>query len=340
MSDIPKEINDLRKNLSKRKKDYVSAILDKDALTNFFYLFASKPDSILKSFYRSITINKEDIKELNEMIIAKLKIHSVEAVTVTIVISLLNNTSIEFGDWDNFLKYEFREADAIEYISMKWDILFNIGDRECPQRHSLIVRLATELSPIALLQAIINKDSDFIDNFKEHFSPCTVKVDFVNPQLSEELIQIVDKWNKGRRKAVIIKPFLSWLKRKSLFISSFFHYFFPTIGIIISSAILFRFSTIINKNISFLGFWLILSCIFIFILNKIGDKIGNYIDKKLMILGKIPIFQITNGDKTLYDKIEKDNHDSKRSLLLIILLEIMVGTGTSLLAAYLFNLIK
>ena len=313
----------------------VSARMSRKDLRTFFYLFTSRPDSVFKPFFKPIVVKQEDLTELNDSICEKLKLHSIEAVNAKIQISLSKNKLLEFGSWGRFIGHKFKESDSIASLVIRWDFLINLSDYgNRPLPHSMSLRISNDLSPIQMLRAVFSGEGD-INDIEDNVPPCLLKIDSIHPQLADEMINVVKEWIDGRRKAIIEKPFLQRLRKRNKFVSSFVHFLIPAVVSLVSISI-FIFNYLIATDIKDLlfkqGITLYLSFFGIYIFHKLGLKLADSVSKKLRSLGKLPIFQITNGDKLQCDEIEKSNIKHKRSLIWTFILELIIGIGGSLIA--------
>jgi len=97
----------------------------------------------------------------------------------------------EFGTWSEFESHHWQEPEKIEELVIKWDFLVNIQDLAVPQRHTLLFRVSTDIKPGKLLQLLSSGNSDDFDTEEMFASPAFCRVDFINAQLSKELINVV-----------------------------------------------------------------------------------------------------------------------------------------------------
>ena len=135
-----------------RRADEVIASIPREALKAMFYMFAGKPDSIVKIFDRRIVIKIEDIEELNLRIKEKLENHRIEGVLTSVDIGYENNKIDQLSSWDEFASKNWNIADVTDHILVKWDFLIKLPQYPIPQRHTLVVRLSSGIDPSASWQ--------------------------------------------------------------------------------------------------------------------------------------------------------------------------------------------
>jgi len=265
MSDKTDQKSTEEKKVAKMSEGKILASLDREALRSFFYLFSSRQDSRLKLFYRPITVTRDDLHELNRMMNEKLRLHEIEAVVSKVTITFHKRDLIEFSDWDSFTKYPFDEPDYITNLTAIWDLLFKLPGNPVPCRHTVTIKIAAEMSPTQVIHTIFSQDIDEIESFEINTVPCLVRVDFINTQLSDELIELVQKWNSGRRRAVEEKPLLSWLRDKKQPVATILHYLFPASISIAALVSLIVFDISGKFSMSIFGYWILASFISMFV---------------------------------------------------------------------------
>jgi hypothetical protein len=186
--------------LPNRSEARLQLDVPREALKSLFYLVAGKPDSLYKLFNGPLLVNYIDLNELNEMVCEKLEhfemMGSISAVTVN-----HNNGIIkEFSTWNDFESANWAGPEVTEGVSLRWDFLAKLPGYNLPQRHTATVRIASDPTPLHMLQTIFSQDPEDIDKLDTLFSPVVCRVDFINGLLAQEFINIVDRWHKGRRK--------------------------------------------------------------------------------------------------------------------------------------------
>ncbi len=106
-----------------RRADEVIASIPREALKAMFYMFAGKPDSIVKIFDRRIVIKIEDIEELNLRIKEKLENHRIEGVL----------TSVDIGYGQVLFLVEIMEAVGFNQQQSRLASLY-LSSSSCAER--------------------------------------------------------------------------------------------------------------------------------------------------------------------------------------------------------------
>jgi len=316
----------------------VISSMPKESLKSLLYLVAGKQDSNFKLFTKLVVITYNDIIELNDLIQEKLAQHNTPASFVSVSVVFKDSKAIEFGTWQEFLDFNWKIPNIIENIIIKWDFMIKLPNFAIPQIHTLTVKFLAKMNPIHILQAIFSKDPDEIDEIEFKTAPIICRVDFINHLLSDELINIVEKWVASRRKPYFINPTTRWLKIHSQRIKRFTTYSFPFFISILFLSILgyianqFDQNTIINVKIfKYFFYWAFFSGVSIPLSFLLGKYIGNLIYKSIDNYGRYRMFEITNGDKNELEKFKSKDKGLIRKFVFSSFLSIILN----LIAAYL-----
>src|SRR5690606_17673963 len=96
----------------------------------------------------------------------------------------------EFGTWAEFAGHTFTEPEKVEEIVVKWDFLVNVREYANPQRHTVLFRVSRELKPSQLFHMLGAGNHDELDQVDVMSCPAFCRVDFINAQISKELINV------------------------------------------------------------------------------------------------------------------------------------------------------
>jgi hypothetical protein len=335
--DAPKE-KEIEKFVAEVPKENVKAL---------FYLFAGKPDSAFKAIYRTVTISKEDIIELNYLVRQKLATNNVDKIITTVTITFKNNKSIEYGFWESFEENSFAIPDITVDLMVKWDFLVTFNNKPLPQRHTLMVKLSTYPTPVQFAQALFSDDAEKIENIDREFAPCLIRVDFINHILSQELIKIVEDWNAGRKLPSCQKGYMDWFKEHKGILARIVHYSIPITAILLSLYAAHRYTLVSAKStvialfdIQYLMYWLFLSLIGMLMAEKIGWYFGKKVFHKLADIGKYKMFNLTNGDGVRVEELKRINDSLFRTSLRYIFIPIVFDIIAAATFIYLCKIVK
>ncbi len=192
-----------------------------------------------------------------------------------------------------------------------------------PQRHTLVVRLSSGIDPRQLFQLMISKGFDELDKIDEQVAPCHCRVDFINHILSQELINVVEEWNKSRLQPATRVGLCHYLKKIRVWIARAIHYSLPLCGVLLALSFLHNFTSQLNIEASLsledmrnMLYWLTGTSFAVFILTKFGHWIAKKAYTALADYGKSAIFHITNGDRNYNLELENRNQNSIRIFFL------------------------
>jgi hypothetical protein len=163
--------------------------IDLDQFKSLYYLLNAKPDSQLRLLKEDKEIDFNDLVELNEKVVSKLKTESLETSITTITIVFKSKKVSTYNNWLEFSRTNWNIADQTLSISINWDINVKLPEHELPQRHTLKVRLGSAVRPSEMFQLMMTSDKD--DELMEATSNGVCKVDFINHVIANELLAIV-----------------------------------------------------------------------------------------------------------------------------------------------------
>ncbi len=326
--------------------DDIVAKVPKESMKALLYMLAGKPDSNIKLFHDPICITPADVIELNNLIQEKLTNHSVEAAITTVNIVYAEDEIEQYGIWAEFVDHHWSTHKETESITVKWDFFVNLPAYKLPQRHTVVLKIASELTPLHVMQAVFSKDPDEIEKLESEVAPVVCRIDFINHVLSDELMRIIENWHKA-----LIKPLFNYSSARFLSkhrdtIARVIHYSIPFFATIIAAGILNKYvSTVYQPNIqvsigamkSFM-FWLLGSAVGITFLNQtLGHWLGSKAYNAIEHYGSHSIFDFTNGDKNKRKKLEQKNKSSLRNLFFSISGAIVINLISSIIAYFLFR---
>lgn len=334
MSEIKKEANVIE-NVEK-----IVSTLPKEQLKSLFYLFTAKPDSRTKVFNSAVFLERNDIVELNDCITRKLRTHNIDAQITSVNIGYSDSSISEFGTWTEFIDHHWQEPERIEEIAMKWDFMVNIQGYALPQRHTLLVRISSDMKPGKFLQMIAAGNSDDFEQMDILTAPAFCRVDFINSQISKELINEVSDWYRGRKEPALIPGFHYWLKKKRSNIALLIHHSLPMFFSFLWLAVYMwldsnKFSGVITLQAS--AMWLFFGLYLLSPMNKFGHILASRIYSVLQELeGSKVVFQFTSGDKKRIAEIMNENKKKAKNFWKESLWSFILNLGAGLLATYLY----
>jgi len=207
----------------------LTAQMDPEHFRKLFFLCSGKPDSSYRVFSGAIYIELDDLLELKHCITRKLATHSVESEHLSVTVSYKGADVIEFGSWDSFSSNNWQVPERIEEIVLKWDLMLNLDAFKLPQRHILLVRISSEMTPSKYLQLISAGNYDDLAKADYIGYPVFCRVDFINPQISKELIAEVDGWFNARKSPPLLSDVYLSLRGRRNLIAHLIHNSFPVV---------------------------------------------------------------------------------------------------------------
>jgi len=297
----------------------MTAKVSKDHLRSMFYLFSGKPDSKIKVFDDPIHLKPRDIIELNERVVRKLETHHVDASITTAKVCYTENEISEFGTWSEFESHHWQDNECVEEIVIKWDFMLDIPNYQMPQRHTLLFRISSEMKPGKLLQMLSSGNSDEFDQVDLFASSAFCRVDFINSQISKELINVVSDWYHSRPAPSLVSPGYLWCKKQKQLISEILDHWLMMSSTFLLASIAYLIAVKhFSKNVP-----VHIACISLFVAfsllrpsASIARKLASKLYGKLQDLdGTKVLFEFTSGDVKRLSEIERKNRKRGKDFL-------------------------
>ncbi|MBD2577280.1 hypothetical protein [Oscillatoria sp. FACHB-1406] len=319
-----------------------SQLIGLDEFKSLFYQLNAKPDTEIRLLRGKKILGLPDIRSINERISSKLRNHELISEIASISFILSNRRIKDYSTWAEFEREKWDTVNEIvRAITIKWDIAVKLPQYQLPQRHSLKIRIGTEIPPKDIFQLILT--SDDITELMEIRTPSICKVDFINEILATELLNIVVEWYEGLQNLPEDNPFNSFLNKRGELLSEIIRYSLPVILLIIfyqNYDYLLPPASLENlvslKSITFL----LIVVLAIFITgNFLGVKLERYIDERISQLEEHPRFSITKGDFKEVEEFKKRNKTLKNEILWR-LFWVLFSLTVSSLAKFIFQNIQ
>ncbi len=285
-------------------------------------LLHGKNDSICKLFKKEIKVDKAKLKTLNTMIMDKLELHEIQAVSTTIDVSFTNKKTLNFKSWDEFVSYDFNQITyPTRAIYIQWDFFLLLSGYKVPQRHTINVRITSSPQPSDMFRAMLTGGFDGDDEID--FQTCTMicRVDFINNTLAEELINVVGSWNDICENAISERGiFKKWIYNHGSLIANCGEFFTmlsicALIAITIKYGISKEWLTVNNVTMIFVLIFLIP---FFELIKTIGEKVGQTTYNKISQIMRIHIFTLSDGDSKKIERLKKASNIKKEIILFML----------------------
>ena len=297
---------------------------------SMYYQMNAKPDSMSKVFAKNVIITRDDIVELNERVNKKIRMHyQSDGYIATITVSLTNREVINFECWEEFVAYEWVESNCINSIILKWNFNIRMPQYEYPQNHVLMVKLSNGLRPEEMLNFIFSGKVEDFEEIETNAFPVAARVDFIEPILGDELLNIVSEWIRGLHENMEDKNMLVLLLRKyRKKVAQYFNYvallMIALLGMSIINNMIRNFQTDIISELSTSQFLFFFNAVVIFTFILIGasrllNVLAHIIYEYLSQYGQGITFAITKGDKKRQEELKKmDQKKAKKIILNLI----------------------
>lgn len=293
-------------------------------ITNYkavYQAMTAKHDCKSRIFSRKVKVKLDDIIDLNERVTDKLRNYQEAGFSISATASFVGRKTIEFSTWQEFEEHRWTESDAINSITVIWEFNAVLPQYGVPQKHVLVVKIADGLKPEEMLNVVFAGKLENIEEIEKQMYPVVARVDFINYVLGDELLNIVEEWDRGLEaqdgEDYIFPKFCVENRRKFAYI---FNYATDIIALICCINILVYFLksygavTVSELTIANMCqiIWLcgILTLGYMFV-NKISQWLANVFYRVLGEETMTHVFCLNNGDQNVQKHIDKETHKSR-----------------------------
>lgn len=305
----------------------VAKRIDLDQFKSLYYLLNAKPDSQLRLLKEDKKIDFDDLVELNEKVVSKLRTESLETSITTVTIVFKNKKVSTYNNWLEFSRTNWNIGDQTLSISINWDINVKLPEHELPQRHTLKVRLGSPVRPNEMFQLMMTSDKD--DELMEATSNGVCKVDFINHVIANELLAIVEDWYQTLPNNISENKFIQFSEKYRRYIAFSINAVIPVSAIFISYNLISRKILSIadwtNGAVKDLLFMVCGAVAFIYITDIIAKVFSTRVFNQLGDYKDYSMFQLTKADKNSIDEIDKKNNRIKTSVITQLVISLIVG---------------
>ncbi|MCI1123282.1 hypothetical protein [Stenotrophomonas maltophilia] len=318
----------------------ITAAVPKDHLRSLFYLFTGKPDSRIKIFNSPVALQPSDLLELNSSVNEKLKTHHIDVNVTSAKIGYDASQFAEFSTWAEFEGHRWTESEKIQEIVVKWDFLVNMRDYAAPQRHTLLLRISRDIKPSQIFHMLGAGNADELDKLDEIAAPAFCRVDFINAQLSRELIALVEDWYKGRPQPRLINPTLYWVKQYRNGIATFVdQWLLLSWALLVASLLYWGFGA--EKIPATVAAGAIATLLAIYSLSpaaKLSHKLASKVYATLSAVeGRKVVFNFTAGDRKHAAETEDENKRQGWKFVRMVTLNIALNIVATIIYTVLFT---
>lgn len=304
-----------------------------------FYRQLAKSDSVTRVFNKTAVIDIEDIYDLNDRITRKLSHIQNAGYIIQANIKFADGKTKTFPDWKSFSDHTWHESESINNMIITWEFNALFPGLNQPERHTLMVKLSNGLRPEEVLNLVFTGKLEDIQEMDNNLFPIVARVDFVDRDLGDELLNIVGEWSKSLRESTVQKSkFMLFLKRNKASLCS-------TLSMVTNLVVMFASVWATGNIIKTLEFevisditkqqlisiiYTLFSCSFVWIFGKkIIGGITDTLYNRLKMYGDNALFNITKGDKNKQNRLKAKEVNSRwaivGNLLLTIAINIVCG---------------
>jgi hypothetical protein len=202
-----------------KKMHSITGPLPKDSLREVLRMISAKRNCLTEIFPEPVFIGLTDLSDLNRFFGDKFKNTPPVNVGFNAIVAFENYRSRDFKDWQSFQSENWAIPEVVESLVIRWDFWFQFEENAKPCQFQVTLRCGGELNPAAYMQYVFSKNDEDIDKIETLSSPMSCKVEFSDPSIGQELLDLIARWHKGRKKVEVVVPGVNFVKknRKTIF---------------------------------------------------------------------------------------------------------------------------
>lgn len=299
------------------KEASVQTKISKETFKDIFRVIFAGDNALLELYPKSVLVGIDDLKLLNKQLEEKLSRSDSNPIVFSAIASYENGRSEEYGSWERFNNDDWPSPDVLGSLSLTWKFMLTLTDEIKPKLHNINIRIASTISSFHVMQAIFSKDPEEIDRIDLKMVTMIARIEFTDHILSQELLDLISKWNKGLRSPEYIFPFMQRIKANSEKIRYAIRHSIPLFSAIACFGYYYNYSQKIVQNAPVTGeiftetiMWLVVSAVILFLSNILGKVLGRYSDMHLKSFGKFTAIELTKGDRNRQTELQAKNSNS------------------------------
>lgn len=278
---------------------------------SFYYLINAKPDRETKFYPTEKIVSKANIQEINDLIQEKLSLHNIITSQTTVTVTLNNDRTLDFGNWQQFLVESWHTSAVTKAIVVVWDFSILLNNYKFPQRHTVKLRIGSKLKPKDMFELMMNSDGE--DQIIEAFAHTICSVDFINPVIGSEIFLIIERWHNALPKNQFTSKIHKPLRKYSGIIERVIVFLVLISGATILYAVAkifidYNWTELISQSFYLKMYGgLISSAIILYGFYVFGKIWANKTLKYISNLKQTALFNFTNGDENSTLEMKKSN---------------------------------
>lgn len=304
-------------------RDFQVSLMSDDSSQNELTVLkvaSASKNSQSQFFSDPVRVTGASLADIHRKMIAKLKLHSIDAVTLSLSLKLANDKTIVFADVNQLQSFDAKVDSLTSLISMRWQFIFNNEGED--HLHSVYLRISERPNPAMLLQRAMTLSSDDLENFdKEAMAPISCRVDFFDGRFSGELLSVVSEWVAALPKAEPTFGWVKWIDHHEGAIGNYVVGISPSICLAASVGVWLAVIPMeLTQDLRFCVVWLIGTAICYFFSRYLSLALMRAFARNISRMNAVPVFNITSGDQQRLTKFLAKSHKSSLVAMLAAIL--------------------
>lgn len=328
------------------KNNGISDFVDSNSARKILQVLALPKNSHIELFPDSIQLELKDIGKLTEQIGSKLAQLRVDANSHSMkaVISFNKGRSYQLVGWNQIRNFNWDIPERTNAVILTWEFFYNRDEGSDPELHVISVKVTESLNPMQVLRAALSRDREDMDSLEIRMAPVVCEIDYHDNLLSRELVQIVSTWHKSLRRPAPLLGIGKFIQKKQERISTSIQYSLELLVPIAYIAGIYLWmhnqfeSELTTQYLSVCTFFILL----FFFVTRISDRIARWLStvtsRSIDRMGRLPIFELTNGDNNLQTEAYAKVTTSTYKFWATITVSFLINIASTIFTFYVLNL--
>lgn len=291
-------------------RSFIAGPIAKESLRDFFRIITAKQSSLTEVYPQPVLIDIKDVEELGAALEQKFKCYYSATLAFSAVVSFTNYRTREYPSWNAFKGGEWNSPDIIDSLTLRWEYLVQFEEGAKPSPFNISIRCGDGLKPHVYLQYMMSKDEQEVDSLELLTSPMSCRIDFSDPIVSQELLDLVARWHRARRSPEASIPGLGVIRKYHRPFVRAINIYTPVFTTLLALVALYR--AVVHAGADaivtnqFLATSLVLlggALVLVVASINVSKWIGAYIESLVVGIRRTHVLEFTNGDRNYQTKL-------------------------------------
>lgn len=303
-------------------------------LQGIYHELTGKSEDVAKTYNDPYQIEAADLQQLNFRIEQCYEQYQIQTANCSVKVFYVNDTRETFSSFGRFAGFNAGTTSPVESVLIEYNFLIILPQTRRPQTYKLEIRLASRIA----VEKQMRKDLPFpVPRILRIMGNQTavVNVKYIDYAVARSMLNTVDEWLGGLKKAKVSKAWTQITKRSHLlpYVSRY------VVGAIVAYLVYANAKYFVAPNASLyqLAIFLLLSFIGLFAAYRLARHLGSAAESSLDNWSPLSYLSLTAGDKNLIAEARSINRRSVWASVSKFIGALLVSVLSGLIVAWLIS---